>query len=300
MSITNWKIETQKIVVDDKYKHLISNEFPHQLLTFDLESHISIANGLRRVLIDEVLVKYLWFELTAIDTSDRYVISDKMRDDISYIPLSQSVPMGVTFSIDESNKTLNYQPIHSGMIKASDKKTYFKPNINLGILNSDKYLKVNNIKVKSSYGFETACAQLLSLGFKPLNEINKSSLVATPTKFRFKLQSNGSMEIKSILIYAINTLIEILTNFSESLSTIESRMNMDVMVYPVDQTHTLGNIIVSFGQKLDPQIKLINYKLIHPLKNKIEINVKHANPDKLLKDSAEAAIERYRKILRSF
>jgi DNA-directed RNA polymerase subunit L len=57
-----------------------------------------------------------------------------------------------------------------------------------------------------------------------------------------------------------------------------------------NEYHTIGNLITKYVFNLDQNIELINYKLEHPLRHKIIINIKHNDYKKIINDAIEKII----------
>lgn len=302
--VPDYALLEKYLTKDDVNKYRAhSNTRPHQTISFDIKkSNTSIVNGFRRVVSDELPVKYLSIELNDVDTSDRFIFSDVIKDNIGFIPLDQTVPNDVMFTLSVTNSSLRPIYIYSHDIEVNSKKNpklngklFFRPNIRIGVLNSARYIKINNIKVKESVGYEcTYACVVANVCYEPLTE--ESSLIADPSSFKMSIQTNGSIDPKVMVKNAITELIRRLQLFIDT--DFVKRNELDTTIYSIkNETHTIGNIITRHVYILDPSVKLINYKIIHPSKNEIEINIKHPNPDKILNDAAELAIKSLNNLL---
>ena len=61
-------------------------------------------------------------------------------------------------------------------------------------------------------------------------------------------------------------------------------------IYINNEYHTIANLLTKYVFQLDPNIELINYRLIHPLTHKVVITIKHSNYKKIINDAIENII----------
>ena len=153
------------------------------IIKFVLDTNISLANGIRRTLIEEMKVKALDADFKDIDTNEPFMKLDEFRDRIRAIPIDQNTPLDKIFKIDVVNSQIETDRmiIHSGDIKpvsASASETdAIRKKFRLLELHSGKFLRVNNIKVVEGYGYENAAAfSIGSVRYRIMDYINMTQV----------------------------------------------------------------------------------------------------------------------------
>lgn len=118
----------------------------------------SIANAIRRTLIDELRVVALDFDISNVDTNDEYIISDELRDRIRYIPIDQNIPENTVFSISQTNSSSSdgVRVVYSNVIPGLPGK------FRIAELKPGGYLSISEIKVVAGYGYNHSMFSLTS------------------------------------------------------------------------------------------------------------------------------------------
>lgn len=90
----------------EKYRRFMPQNLKPQNVQFELHGfNVAVANGLRRALLEETLIKGMNFELGDFNCSYKYMISDVVHGRIRNIPLRQSTPIDVKFELNITNDT---------------------------------------------------------------------------------------------------------------------------------------------------------------------------------------------------
>ncbi len=117
--------------------------------------------------------------------------------------------------------------------------------------------------------------------------------------------------INDYILHGINTNSEDINkviNTSNELYIINNKLIKDSNILDIDgsipeeisniyeihinnEYHTIGNLITKYVFLQEPNIELINYKLIHPLTHKIIITIKHSEYKKIINDAIENIIK---------
>jgi len=104
--IKNIKIENLVSKVDPKYRRYISKNLQPQKVSFELHNaNVAIANGLRRTLLNETIVKSMIFDLMEFKCSYPFMLNNFILDRMRSIPLLQSTPIDATFTLSIANNT---------------------------------------------------------------------------------------------------------------------------------------------------------------------------------------------------
>lgn len=293
-------------------KHLIP-ELNKKSISFELiNSNEAFANGIRRTFNDELLVKSLDVNIYDLKTDDKYILPDNIIERINLIPVLQNISDDTIFNINVINNTNDIINIYSKDIinkNKNDKTIYFNSNILLCSLKPNRYLYINNINIKKEYGFNDHKFSMGSYNYEIINtDFNINSLNNNITDFKIELITNNNIEIKNLIILIYDTLYFRLKNIQLSINNYDINTNStdinklvnDIFIIPNqnifeihinNEYHTIGNLITKYVFNLDKNIELINYKLEHPLRHKIIINIKHNQYKKIINDAIENIIK---------
>jgi len=315
MEVKNIKINDYSIKFNDsKYKNILEKN-KHLLPTFTklglefqlINSNEAFANAIRVIFNDELFVKYLDVSIFNINTDDKYILPDNIIERIASIPLLQNTNINKKYKLQITNNTNDIIKIYSKDLKPIDnsKVLDFNPNILICTLKPNKYLSINNIAINQDYGFNNNIFSLGSFKYEIINTDFKSlSLNTNCTDFQLELIPNSNISLNDLvnLIYD-NVYIRLkkiqndintyqLENHSTDISKIltdlfiikSSNSNSTDQLYEIhiiNEYNTIGNLLTKYIYELDKNIELVNYKLEHPLRHKIVINIKHNQYKKL-------------------
>lgn len=298
---------------DSKFEKILNENkelFPQlfkKSISFDLiNSNEAFANGIRRVFNDELLVKCLDVNIYDLKTDDKYILPDNIIERINLIPILQNINENVSFQIQVTNNTNDIIKIYTKDIinkNKNDNTIYFNKNILLCTLKPNKYLYINNIKINSEFGYNDHKYTIGSFNYEVINtDFSISCLNNTITDFRLKLITNNNIELDNLIKLIYDTLYFRLkkiqsainnydintnsTDINKLINDIFIIQNQDIHeIHINNEYHTIGNLIKKYVFLLDNNIDIINYKLEHPLKHKIIINIKHPEYKKIINDS---------------
>ena len=129
MSLKNYTIELIEPDLSGFKAHekqiraLLPTRKEHKV-SFDLlDVDVSVANAVRRTVIEELEIKALTFDPTTIQTNVDYILFGEFLDRIQYIPIKQDIPDDLIMSIDASNGSIDngIMTLYSDSIKGGEK-----------------------------------------------------------------------------------------------------------------------------------------------------------------------------------
>lgn len=322
MEVKNIKINDYSIKFNNsKYKSILENH-KHLLPTFTklglefqlINSNEAFANAIRIIFNDELLVKYLDVSIFNINTNDKYILPDNILERIALIPLKQNTNINKKYKINVTNNTNDIIKVYSKEIQSLDsaKTQDFNPNILICTLKPNKYLSINNITINENYGFQNHIFSLGSFHYEIINTDFKTlSLNTNSSDFQLELINNGNIELDDLVNKIYDNLYirlkKIQTDVNayqlENHSSDISKILTDVFIiknadsndlYEIHLVHeynNIGNLLTKYIYDLDNNIELINYKLEHPLRHKVIINIKHSQYKKLINNAIENIIK---------
>lgn len=321
MEIKNIKVsETIIKYKESKYKSLIEKNIHllpilnKKILKFELiNSNEAFANAIRRVFNDELLIKCLNTSIFNIKTDDKYILHDTIIERLNSISIKQDIIEDLEFQIRVTNNTDGIIKIYSKDIInkkiKNDKNIYFNPNILLCTLKPNKYLFIDNITINKEYGYNNNIYSLGSHKYKILNtDFKELSLNVESKDFELQLITNGNIELKPLINNIYDNLYFRLLKIQTAINQYELEKNSSDInkiineifiinnnnIYEIhinNEYHTIGNLLTYYIYKLESSIELINYKLEHPLRHKIIVNIKHNNYKKLCNDAINNIIK---------
>jgi DNA-directed RNA polymerase subunit L len=216
------------------------------------------------------------------------------------------------FNIHIENNTNDIIKVYSRNIinkNKSDKILYFNPNILICTLRPNTYLYIKNITINKNYGYIDNIYSLGSFSYKVINnDLSIPSLNNNLKDFNIELITNNNIELDKLIIelydnlyfrvkkiqnqinnYDINSKSTDINKLTSELFIINNNNIYEIHIF--NEYHTLGNLITKYVFNLDNNIPLINYKLEHPLRHKIVINIKHSEYKKIISDSIDNIIK---------
>ena len=322
MQIKNIETIDYTIKYDNsRYKDLIDNN-KHLLPTFNkqglkfqlLNSNEAFANSIRRIYNDELMVKCLDTKIFNIMTDDKYILHDTIIERINSISINQDlIPDDIVFSLNLVNNTNEVIKVYCKDLfiksKSDNKKDlnnnllYFNPNILICTLKPNKFLTINSITVNKEYGYNNHLYSLGSFNYKIINtDFSQLSLNTISTDFELELINNGNISLNNIINKIYDNILFRLKYIQQAINSYElEKQSTDVNkiiseifiirnnnIYEIhinNEYHTIGNLLTYYIYAADKNIELVNYKLEHPLRHKIIINIKHPQYKKLCNDA---------------
>jgi DNA-directed RNA polymerase subunit L len=164
-----------------------------QVISFVIRNtNPKIANGIRRTLIEELLIKILDVEIEDIDTDEEYLIRDEFRDRVNLIPIDQSINEDSTFIIDfvNTDASVPWTRVYSKDIHGAPCDERFS----IAELRPGKHLLVSDIYVREGFGYENAkYSPVCGVRYKPLDYVDVN--IVGPNGFF----SRGMVPISDVL-----------------------------------------------------------------------------------------------------
>lgn len=133
----------------------------------------AFANGLRRVMVDEMKGRYLKVgeSLGASGTNDPFMFDQFVRDRIGLIPLrpqiSKEIVKNLRMDVHIENKTTSDMTVYSGdmaVVKGELTEPIFNPTFEIAFLQPGHSLHVEDIHIDEGYGRDFGPCQVGSLG----------------------------------------------------------------------------------------------------------------------------------------
>lgn len=322
-------MEVKNIVINDysiknnnsKYKDLIEKN-KHLLPTFTklglqfqlINSNEAFANAIRIIFNDELLVKYLNVSIFDINTDDKYILPDNIIERIASIPLLQNTNINKKYKLQINNNSNDIIKVYSKELIPIDnsKSLDFNPNILICTLKPNKNLTINNITINQDYGFNNNIFSLGSFTYEIINtDFSSLSLNTDSTDFQIELIPNANISMPDLVNQIYDNLYfrlkkiqnDIndyqLENHSSDVSKIltdlfiikSSKSNELYEIHIVYEYNNIGNLLTKYIYNLDKTIELVNYKLEHPLRHKVIINIKHNQYKKLCQTAIDNIIK---------
>lgn len=243
--------------------------------------NVSLANGIRRVLASEYLVKGLVAEYEDVTVTDEFVIMELLLKRISMIPIKQSIAPDVTFSLEYENNTNEIQPVWSGLMLASDKEQYFNETFNLCDLRPGCRLSIKKVSVESHMGHENGYG-MFAVALNPVaivqdvvpylapslrdeeaknsKKVNyTASSVSDPTVYLLRFNTHGTADGKDIFRNAVQEILHRLQNVDPSaIIETDTEFKLEIM----NETDTIGNILMYHIAKAFPNIDMVTYNTL--------------------------------------
>lgn len=276
--------------------------FPEKISFEITNTNASIANAIRRTLLDELESKQLDFadsntedQITSIETDDKDILDDFIRTRIRNIPLNQEVSDSQTYKLHVKNTTAVPIIVRSDQI-IGGKKGDFNKTFRLFTLNPSKEITINNIHVVRGYGYQDASFSIVGgVGYKALDEIplsedkskGKSSLECNPAHYYMEVTLNGNINPKKLLKKCMENILERIIRvenaFEEAKKSDEDVYESDVLdiiyeakknIYRIhNETYTIGNLLSRAIYNLDTTIPMVNCTVPHPDSRLVVVNV---------------------------
>lgn len=266
--------------------------------------HISIANGLKRVLMDEVESHCLSIKPGSFHTTDPFMIEHFVRNRIELIPLLRILNpeiKNMKFKLHIHNTSQDILAVYSKDIKPIHGKLpapIMNPTFKLAELQPGSELKIDEISIASGIGrnrasFAIGCAgsiRHLDVPRFSAEEINNkggkaaygsgykiSSLLVNSRNHEvqvvFQAMNEDTREIhcKKILREACNVILKYNNIVRKE---VRHHTNNMVKIISPDMTDTIGHIIARYFYELNPDIDHVSYECV-PHKMNMEVTVKH-------------------------
>lgn len=269
---------------------IISRRPDRVVCVFDQNTPVYLINTLRRILLSGVIpVKHLTLDSSDIDTSDKYIVPEYLIPTLEMLPVDQNIPADSTFSIDIENKNVGPMEITSTHLDKAGK--YFDLGYTFTSLNPKRYLKINNIRVKT--GRNNARYSLAGQVFAGENYITKRKELMFSTW--------GSMPGKTVLIKTIETAISMFSSVKSVIPNVTSLNKEDTVFHELTimgETSTISvPIVYMMNNMLKNEIDATSFDPIDQKMTIIKFNT-NSDPKETLMEAIDALIEYYQALLK--
>ena len=270
IKVEDFRVEDLTPKIDDpSLVELIPKVLLQERVSFTISGvSNAVSNGLRRTLLNELLIKALFYEYDSFSTNDPFINGSMLINRIRLLPIHQDIPDGTVFEIDTQNSTDSTRYVYSSDIKiiqGSKKESYFNGNIPLCTLYAGNWLRIKRITVRKDYGYNfaghciTSNAASIALDQIPLNmylpedDPNRGipSRVSNPQKWKLSFISEGAMDARALVRYACDNIIERLNNIEKILYSIEQNGNDYILTVNME-TDTIGNLFMKTISEMYP------------------------------------------------
>lgn len=279
----------------------------------------SIANTIRRILTSAIPTYSVDIDSIKIKYNNTIFHNEKISHLLTLIPIknynNELSYNDVVFSLDEKYSEGNVNSIGekllvmSNNIKSSDGKQYFIEDVPIVELRSQQKIKIDEFKLKLGILKTHSQFQSCLVRYEVLNiddTLNENGDVNIKLTIEpCAISSNGEeypYSANDVLIIGLNLIITKLRELEQKLDNIQIDINSDLGLSKIildDEDHTMGNLLTSIICEKNKD-KYCAYKVLHPLKRIVEINMTDEKPKQTLGDAIETAINIFEKIKKSF
>lgn len=276
--VSNITTEDLTPVIPGFEKYLPKVLFSEQY-SFDLDNvNNAIANGIRRVLCNELPGLALWFETDNLSTDNPFSIANMIQNRIRLIPINQSVSSDAVFELNAVNNTADVRMVYSDEIRQKLGPTMKKlcNNFPLFTLEPNKFLNIDRIVIRQDYGYNfdghSLACNVTSLALDqapPLEFVGEPptfepefpsadsrfeiieagaervpSRLSNPKKFRISFITNGVAKGEKLVAMACDELIG---KMNAVVAHIDGAIEREGLLYVLTMTgysHTTGNLLV--------------------------------------------------------
>jgi DNA-directed RNA polymerase subunit L len=297
-------------------------DIPKFEVSFNLKNtNTDIANGLRRVILNETVVKSLCFDDEYFTSTDSYILSDFLRKQINLIPINQELTYKEKISLHIENKTDDIIEVLSGDIICPEKAMI--KNIILCHLRPQEKIIISDIKIVEGIGrqgagrFSNVGCIKYKIGMKPLDVKTgegSSSLVSNPTEFSLGyITHHNTKNPLNIVVNACDNIISRMEKIMEKFKDIkavasyysdfiqiDTNNNIKDILF-IGETWTTVNLLARYAFILtEGNIKFVTPAMVHPEKEVAKLRIIHSEYNKIIYNSASAIIKEYKKIRDAF
>lgn len=271
IKITDFKITSLKPnVKDPEILKVLPNLIHPEKCTLIIHNvHNAISNAIRRTISEEMPVLRMMFDISDIDTNDKFIIPEMIYRRIQLIPILQDTNIDSHYEIDYVNMGPIVRDLKTKDIKVKNGKLPCNDTFTLVSLQPGKYIKIKNIRIHRDFAYNfggysnVAGAVSLAVDQQPINLYDKNSegisvSVSNPQVWKLEFVSNGSIDTVKSLIAACDNLIERVRGVENLLYNITTH-NEEYMLSIPEESHTLGNLFMKEISDLYPDIRFVCY-----------------------------------------
>ncbi|ARA72226.1 hypothetical protein BNJ_00408 [Kaumoebavirus] len=253
---------------------------------------ISFANLLRQTFMGNILTKVLMVD--DISTNDPYIVRDEVYKRVSQIPIDQSLEEGKKFHLSVINDTT--EPRFVKVKEAAGLDKFTSGSARLFALEPSKRCEMK-FSVKSGYKRDYGCYSICGgFEYRPigLKEPYPSSFVTDHRDFALTFTTKGNVDPKKVvhmICDAITADLDAIAEEGPHLTIVKTAREEGELTqfkfFEVEEG--LINHLTTTIFELDPDIPLVNYEQVHPLKRDCIINVIHSDAEKLYREAVKEA-----------
>jgi len=297
----------------------------------------SMANAIRRVLIEELLTKCLYFDENELETNDEFILSDVLQKNIELLPINQygKSLAGKEIFLNKYNETNDIINVKASDLSIIDKKTNTKmsiktlipaSNITIIVLRPGKYVKIKKIEIIEGYAKDDAGKfSLLDnvkydiLDVEPYDNFKHTgqrSIEHDPTKFSIEFTTCGNIQPKQVIKKLTDMLLNKLTRVKSymtdyiksptekkyySVEGFQVEIVNELATYKIYNEYlTLSNMLAHKCYELDKNI-LFCAPGVERLDSRVAfVKLKHPDRNSILLEAINACITDVKKILSAF
>jgi DNA-directed RNA polymerase subunit L len=290
-------------------------------------TNTGFANGIRKRILDEILIFSITLDDEDIETDDRFILADDFQKCIERIPILQEIDPDEfktwKLTLNITNSTDEVISVKSGDIEISQRGEIIptgeimSANIPIMELHSINYLKISKMKiiqglpkVDASKFAPVSNTRYEILDMVPLahdadDEPGVSSMKQNPSKFHIGYTTYRNVkDPKTIIFRCCDSFTLSLTEFLQELGVIEVDKTishfseiLDVETrgpYTIfhfkEESWTLVNMLAKYCFLLDPEIPIVTPAIIHPSTEIGVIKIRHSDPIKIMIDAVSLAL----------
>ena len=306
--------------LDDLIKKHSSNKNPSSLLpkrgdkvSFKLRGYTSLANALRRVLLEDIPVKCLDVIYDDISTNDEFILTDKLIKNINLIPIQQDVDEKTKVSLSIENNTDDIIDVRASDLKCN-KTLIPNDNILLCRLRPKKHLKLSNIGISVGFAKDDASKYSLLnnisydiLDMKSYDQFTgqgQRSIETNPQEFMISFETCCNTTPRQVIDKMINSLMNKLFKTEQYLAKYENTdetyytegfsvdIENDLYIYNIhNEYYTLSKLLAHQCYLLDNNVPFCVGTIDRYDNNIAKIKIKHPDSKKLLLASVKRCQE---------
>ena len=277
-------------------------------------TYVGFANGIRRMLVEELPVYCLTIDDADIETDDEFILNDMLTKNLNLLPIIQEIKNAndldtiddIKAHLDIHNNTNEIIDVLSGDIKISGTSVIDK-NIILYRLRPGRFLKMKKIYVVRGFSKYNAAKFSLfnNIRYRPLdhkpfdikNNTGERSIKVDPTSFFFSFTTCGNIEVETVfkllhsqLITRLNRILESFKEYAKESGKkyyITANLTVsnedDIYLYKIPNEYiTLSTMIAQKCLLRNPQIAYVAANIERYDNEVAMIKIRDLNANKIL------------------
>jgi DNA-directed RNA polymerase subunit L len=219
--------------------------------------------------------------LTSIDTNDPYLLvhDSQVVTIVEQTPVSQDATVGQQFSINVTNTGTIPWIVRAGLFESASKRALpFDDQMWIATLLPGSYLRLDAIVT-------------MGLGDDPSTAAYKVAHVAydeleSDAQYRITV-SGRRLRARATMTRSMRWLREMFARYTfEEFERVRVVVDDGFSQFNIEEKYTVGSTLERYAYDLDNTVGLVVYKIPNQLERKGVMNVKHADPSRLLAAAA--------------